>query len=426
MKLTRRMCLLAGAGVLGTTAIRPINRAILGAPSPASSSSRWVTGANPDPELLVIVFLRGGCDGLNLVAPVDDPHYIAARPANLRVHDRGAEAGLPLSNPPADLDFRLHSAAPELKELYDNGSLAIVHACGLTHGTRSHFEAQALMELGTATDKGLTTGWLSRAIAPTDTSGIIPAVALSPSLPMSLWGTTTAISMTSLEDFVLPGEADYATVLNQLYQGTSPAHAAGNRLLTALQAVDVSDSQREAILADLEAVESYSDEYAYDFGRGLRTIATLARLDVGLQVATIDYDGWDTHADQAWEFSELVAGLSQSLSAFYQDISRDRNRVTVLVMTEFGRRLRANESSGTDHGFGSVMLALGEHVNGGRIFGQWPGLATEQLDRGADLAITTDFRHVLGEYLTKRLQTPSLEAIFPDLSAYEPPDIFKA
>ena len=426
MKLTRRNCLLAGTGALGATAIRPLSSALSVAPTPSARSNVKAVSSSQNQELLVVVFLRGGCDGLNLVAPVDDPDYIAARPAHLRIQARGREAGLSMTNAPAELDFRLHAAAPELKELYDDGSLAIVHACGLTNGTRSHFEAQALMELGTDADKGLPTGWLTRAIAPSTTSGLIPIVAISPSLPTSLLGTTTAVAIADIEEFIHVGEETPFTVLYQLYQGDTSVHVAGTRTLDSLQTLKHRFSQQEALFEDLEQIESYSDEYGYELGRGLRTVATLAKLDVGLQVATIDYGDWDTHVEQSWQFSELVAGLSQSLSAFYEDMMRYRDCVTVVVMTEFGRRLRANESDGTDHGFGSVMFVLGDQVNGGRMYGQWPGLATEQLDRGADLAITTDFRHVLGEYLVRRLHIPTLEDTFPNLSTEKFLAIFKA
>ncbi|MEM9006681.1 MAG: DUF1501 domain-containing protein [Cyanobacteria bacterium P01_F01_bin.86] len=424
MKLTRRTCLLGATGALATAGIQSLNSKLSEAPGVSASIKAETIPSSQPQELLVVIFLRGGCDGLNLVAPVDDPNYVAARPSHLRVQNRGRKAGLPLRNAPADLDFRLHAAAPELKELYDDGSLALVHACGLTNGTRSHFEAQTLMELGTATDKGLTTGWLTRAIAPSDASGLIPVVAISPSLPTSLLGSTSAVAMADMEEFMSAGETIPFTILNQLYQGNTPVHVAGTRTLDSLQALNRL-SQQEAPFKDLEGVESYSDDYGYELGRGLRTITNLAKWDLGLQVATIDYDDWDTHVDQSWQFSELVAGLSQSLAAFYEDVTRYRDRVTVLVMTEFGRRLRANDSDGTDHGLGSVMFVLGNQVQGGRIYGQWPGLATEQLDRGADLAITTDFRTVLGEYLIRRVQIPELENVFPNLKSYEPLNIFK-
>ena len=127
-------------------------------------------------------------------------------------------------------------------------------------------------------------------------------------------------------------------------------------------------------------------------------------MEVGLRAAAIDFGGWDTHQNQPNYFPTLVEQLSTALAAFYNDMSRFHNRLTVVAMSEFGRRLKSNRSSGTDHGHGNVLLALGSGVNGGRIFGTWPGLATEQLDSRADLAVTTDYRTVLCELLARRRQ----------------------
>lgn len=203
------------------------------------------------------------------------------------------------------------------------------------------------MELGTVTDKGLSTGWLTRMLTPSAASGLIPAVAISSSLPISLLGSPGAVAMADLEEFIYAGEGEHLSMLNQLYQGSTVVHTAGMRMLESLQVI-AATTQQEALLEDLHRVESYSDDYGFELGRGLRAIATLARLDVGLKVAALDYGDWDTHADQAWQFEELVTGLSRSLSAFYEDIRRDRSHVTILVMTEFGRRLRAHQSEGTD------------------------------------------------------------------------------
>lgn len=424
MKLTRRICLLGGASALGTATIPVLGSRRSLSTSPISRLAS-APATQQSQDLLVVVFLRGGCDGLHLVAPVDDPHYVAARPGYLRVQERGEDTGLPLGNAPADFDFRLHASAPELKELYDNGDLAIIHACGLTNGTRSHFEAQTLMELGVANDKTLKTGWLTRTLATSQaaTATRLPAVAINSGVPLSLLGSPTAVAINHLEDFTLPGKAHYAQVLQQLYQGNSAVHQSGARVLDAVGAIH--SVATPALWAELENADAYSEEFSEELGHGLRTIATLARLEVGLTTATIDYGDWDTHVEQGWQFYDRVRGLSKSLMGFYEDVRRYRDRVTVLVMTEFGRRLRTNESEGTDHGFGTVMLALGDRVNGGRIYGQWPGLATEQLDRGTDLAITTDFRTVLSEYLMKRTPGVDPATVFPDLAASNALNIFQ-
>jgi uncharacterized protein (DUF1501 family) len=136
-------------------------------------------------------------------------------------------------------------------------------------------------------------------------------------------------------------------------------------------------------------------------------------MDAGLRVATVDYDGWDTHEGQEYRFGELVSEMSRALSAFYNDMSRFHSKMTVVVHTEFGRRLKSNQSEGTDHGYGGVHMVLGNGVKGGKLHGEWKGLANENLDEGADLAITTDYRTVLNEVLTKRVGLADTKSIFP-------------
>ena len=151
----------------------------------------------------------------------------------------------------------------------------------------------------------------------------------------------------------------------------------------------------------------------HDFSQPLKTVAQLAKMEVGLQVAAIDYGDWDTHTGQDYRLNDLVENLAKPLHAFYQDLSSLKQRVTILVMSEFGRRLKANESGGTDHGHGNLMLVLGSGIKGGRCFGQWPGLANDQLDEHADVAITTDYRQVLSEVLQSRMRGADIAKVFP-------------
>lgn len=364
-------------------------------------------------EVVVVIFLRGGCDGLHLVAPVEDPNYQAARSPELRLQGSGPDPAYPLDQAPTSGDFRLHPAAAQLKELYDSHHLAIVHACGLTHGTRSHFEAQALMESGSAQDLSLETGWLSRHLMSTSTSDLIPALAVAPHLPQSLLGSSVALAMPELEEFQLfEDDPMFNQALMELYGGEGSIQQTAQQLFRVVERVSDLDLVRERD-RDLYPEEGWGEELGY----GLSTLAQLIKRDWGLQIATLDYGDWDTHEEQDWRFQELVSGLSQGLAAFYTDLGEHQRRVTLLVMTEFGRRLRANESYGTDHGYGSVMMILGGRVNGGKIYGGWPGLAHEQLAERADLAITTDYRTVLAEILTQRLGTPRLDRVLP---GYEP------
>jgi len=385
-------------------------------------------------DILVVVSLRGGCDGLNLIAPVDDPAYVAARSAELRLAERGEYAGLRLKNALPGFDFRLHPAAAALKEIYDSGDLALVHACGLTDGTRSHFEAMEYMELGAARQARPTSGWLSRHLAAVGAPGMLPAVAVNNSLPLALLADPTAVSLPSPASFSLQGHWRYGPqqldLLREAYGGAARLEQAGARTLTAIDTLASylpHDSEGNPLpYQPADTVEYPAEEYAAELSSALQSVSQLVKMEVGLQVATVDYGGWDTHEGQSYIFPELVEGLSRSLAAFYNDLSAYRDRLTVVVISEFGRRLRANESGGTDHGFGNAMLVLGGQTNGGQMYGRWPGLATEQLADGADLAITTDYRTVLSEILTRRLANPQIEAVFPGFSStYQPLSILR-
>ena len=380
-------------------------------------------------DILVVVFLRGGMDGLALVAPVNDADYVAARGPGLRVAEQGEEAGLPLANAPGEgkLDFRIHPKAAPLKELYDSGRLALIHACGLTNGTRSHFDASALMERGIADAErqARTAGWLARHLAVSNPGGLLPAVAAASAVPDSLAGSSLGVAVPSFDDFNLYGGDAQIAALERLYAGDGPLLRAGREALRAVRTVNGklprNDDGNPAEYQP-EGGAQYPDG---DLGGTLRTVARLIKCDVGLRVATVDYGGWDTHEDQVNQFPGLVEQLSTALAGFYNDLTRYQDRLNVIVMSEFGRRLMASQSDGTDHGHGNVMMALGQNVNGGRIFGRWPGLATEQLDDHADLAVTTDYRTVLGELLVRRLGNPKLSAVLPGLKAYDPLGVFK-
>ena len=376
-------------------------------------------------DTLVIVSLRGGIDGLNLVAPGGDAHFAAARPRALRVDESGAEAGLALANRLPGADFLLHPAAAPLKELYDSNALAIVHACGLVHGTRSHFEAMDLMERASPGSR-ITSGWLSRYLAAIGDRGALTAVAASEYQPVALAGSL-AVSIPDPASFSLPDHWRYGEqqldLLRTFYGGSSALHLAGRTTLAALDMVARSvprDGDGAPLPYESEHGAEYPDDSdAAELSVALQSVARLIKLDVGLRVATVDYGGWDTHDAQDDVFPSLVNGLARGLAAFYNDLAAYHGRLTVLVLSEFGRRLKANDSGGTDHGHGNVLLALGGGINGGRMYGRWPGLAAEQLDDGADLAITTDYRAVLAEILAARTDIASEADIFPGLERGE-------
>ncbi len=398
-RVTRRTLLQGtlAAGLVAVPGVRHVAYAADGGGLP-------VRGGGP----LVVVFLRGGADTLNLVGPADDPDIIAARVPELRVRADGGGAGLRLDQTMAPgLDFRLHPEAAPLAELYAGRRLAIVHAAGLSDGTRSHFVAQDLMERGVAEEAELNrvaTGWAARWLAGgggggRSGDGAVPAIATGANTPAALTGCGAALAVADLRaGLAPPGGPQAAAVLAALHRSGDGAYArAGQAALTGLSSVDA----RLTRLPDGK-VEPYAPEggAAYDdseAGRGLQTVARLLKMDIGTRLAWVDVGGWDTHENQPGRFANAVRQLSRALAAFDADTARLPQAATVVVLSEFGRRLRGNKSQGTDHGHGGAMLVIGGRVQGGRMVGRWPGLASHQLDRGVDLAVTTDYRRVLAE-----------------------------
>jgi len=373
---------------------------------------------NNSSDTLVVVFLRGGWDALNVVPPLqgdDRGFYEKARP-NLRITDL-----LPLND-----QFGLHPALAPLHDLYKSGKMGIVHAVGLDHDTRSHFDAQEFIELGTPGSKNTTSGWITRHLQATGVSSILPVVSTS-GQPTSLLNFVPTVSVNSPSDFSQWGNdlvGSQQTALRQMYQGSSLLHQAGARTLDALNIISP--------LVEKEYQPSNGATYNDDeLGRQLKTIAQMIKLDAGLRVAAVDFGGWDTHEYETegngGYIGDLLNQLSSGLANFYLDLdSGYTDRLSVVVISEFGRRLVQNESYGTDHGHGSVMLTLGGNVNGGQVFGAWPGLHNDQLYDHADLAVTTDYRQVLSELLSKRLGNSNIENVFPGFSSqYTPLGIYR-
>jgi uncharacterized protein (DUF1501 family) len=392
--------------------------------------------AKPDQGLagqaLIVVFLRGGCDGLSFLAPSNDPDYIADRAPELRVRDDGAKPGRSLRQTcdPA-IDFRLHPEAAMLGDLYDGRHLALIHAAGLTDGTRSHFVAQDLMDRGLADSSGFRPqqdGWLTRVLKAHPSSA--PAIATTPALPGSLAFHGASLAIPDLRGGLgLPGGPAIASALSALYAGASDPF--GRSAAETLRQMDLVD-RRLARQADGRIIP-YSPEagVAYEeteSGRALRTVAQLLKMEIGLSVAAVDIGGWDHHDNLGGRFSSLVGQFARALTAFWTDVGRYHDRVTLVAMSEFGRRLRTNKSNGADHGHGGLMLVLGGRVNGGTLYGRWPGLASAHLDNGVDLAVTTDYRAVLAEILAVRLRLgPAATAdIFPGFTLGRPLGIVAA
>jgi uncharacterized protein (DUF1501 family) len=359
---------------------------------------------------LVVVFLRGGLDGLSAVIPYADDHYHRNRPTLDRGGPRpGDDAG------PSRLDDRF-ALAPELRALrpaWDEGRLAIVHAIGSDDPTRSHFEAQDQMEHGASAAQSLAGGWVARWLRATGGTGALSAIAFGAQLPESLRGAPSACAVGSVEELALTtrtgDSAGFATALAALHAG--PAGDA-----TAL----VRKGARDA-LALLDRVEDLrraakveGDVPGSALARSLAQAARLVRADLGLRAVTVDHGGFDTHFGQAVALPGQLTELGEALAFLDRALGDARDRVTTVCVTEFGRRLTENSAFGTDHGRGSVAFVLGGGVRpAGRVLGDWPGLAEDRLDEGLDLRVTTDYRDLLAEILTVRFGVRDVAAVFP-------------
>lgn len=372
--------------------------------------------------ILVVIFLRGGADGLALVSPTSDPDFIAARPESLRVLRQGDSAGRAIRQDVADVDFRFHPAVAAFADLYDAGDLSLIHAAGLPEATRSHFDAEARIErgvFGADLVPGDPSGWIGRWLASAAPSGPMPALAVGSMRPASLIGAESAVAE-SLADLVLGGSHWLAGQV-QARLAAGPG-ARGPLQGPVSDLIGLSDLIRGRFWSDQEDdVRPYVPAFDYPEGnplsRPLMTVAQTIKSDLGLRVATVDFPGWDTHVAQADAFAAQGSTLSTALMAFWRDLGPIQQDVSVVVMSEFGRRLQSNTAGGTDHGRGNVMLVLGPQAKGGRMVGRWPGLANEALEEGADLAVVTDYRDVLAELLGGHMRTGDTARVFPGHSA---------
>ncbi len=363
-------------------------------------------------EVLVVVFLRGGMDVLTALPPLegaDREVYEASRPT-LKVPVKALKA---LNN-----QIGMNPNLEPLFDLFKDGKLAVIPATGMPSDTRSHFDAMEYMELGTPNKRVSTTGWLTRMLEtapkPARTIQLTGAFMAGDELPSSLSGNLEAIAVPKLEDFNLGGDdAEFRKFLNnglsKLWSGDTWLHSAGLNTLRALETV-----------AKLQKGGSDAKYPDGDFAESLKTLARVIKEGMGVRAATVDLGGWDTHQYQGEAgkgyIGDLLNELARGLQAFYQDLGGQAKQVTVAVMSEFGRRLNENASYGTDHGHGSAMFVLGGSVQGGKVYGKFPGLQPDQLYDRADLTWTTDYRSVFSEILTTRFQHTRIKEVFPDFA----------
>jgi uncharacterized protein (DUF1501 family) len=366
-------------------------------------------------KILVAIFQRGAVDGLNVVIPFGEQRYYDLRPSIAIPKPDGT------ANSAVDLDgfFGLHPSLASLKPMFDARQLAIVDAVGSPDPTRSHFDAQDYMESGTPGFKATNDGWMNRALPPV--AGIrspIRAVSLGSSLPRSLRGRNDALAMNNLNDFQV-SDPKAAASFESMYENTRDLTLQGTGKET-FSAVRIMQSIQKQSYTPAKGAKYPNGR----FGQNLQQIARLIKADVGLEVAFADIGGWDTHVNEVGaqpavgQLANSLSDLGQSLAAFYQDLGDRMEDVAVVTMSEFGRTAKENGNRGTDHGHANVMFVMGGGIHGGKVYGDWPGLAEEQLNEGRDLALTTDFRDVLGELVARHLGNPNLKAVFP---GYESP-----
>jgi uncharacterized protein (DUF1501 family) len=348
-------------------------------------------------DILLCVFLRGGADGLNIIVPHGENAYYKARPIlNMaRPDDKGA----PASRRSLDLDgfFGLNPIMKPLLPIFQSGGILAVHATGSPDPTRSHFDAMDYMERGTPGNNSLSTGWIGRHLSSLDTGNNTPlrAIGWGNSLQQSLRGTINATAIKSIVDYHLAGRQEaadkYLKSLNALY-------AADGAELEAYS------DQTNAVLNLVSKI----NVAAYEPAHG-------AVYDVGLEVSAIDLGGWDTHHGQAPDLERNLTSLSNGLASFHTDMGDMMGKITVVVMSEFGRRVEENASGGTDHGHGNMMLVMSPNLIKKPVYTNWPGLQKEQLFDG-DVAVTTDYRDILAEVVANRLNNPALGDVFPNFT----------
>ena len=381
-----------------------------------------------DRDILVCIFQRGAADGLNAVVPYSDSNYYALRPgiaiAAPDIND--SNAALYLTE-----DFGLHPALAPFEALFNdtdiNRNIAFVHATGVPHQNRSHFAAQDLVERGVASKQGLpASGWLGRYLnlVPAASSSSFRAISISGNVPVSLQGAADPLAISNLGAFSFDQgiiDLGYPEVLSSLYRQVVPFAGPAQTALTALEELQAANlaqftPQNGAVYPDTPLANK------------LHQAGQLIKSELPVEVICVDSDGWDHHESLPPNIQQSHNELAQALEAFYTDLGAGMARITVLVHSEFGRRLAQNGSQGTDHGTAGVAYLLGGGVNSG-VYTDWPGLPTVlEVATQEDLPITTDLRAVLAQMLIRRfgLDAGDIGNIFPGFSQSTSHDIFAA
>jgi uncharacterized protein (DUF1501 family) len=370
-------------------------------------------------KTLIAIFQRGAVDGLNMVAPHGERAYYDLRPAIALAQPAAGNAEATIN---LDGFFGLHPSLAPFKSLWDSKRLAIVHAAGSPDNTRSHFDAQDYMESATPGVKSTADGWLNRYLqSKTDSErSIFRAVSMTQTTPRVLQGKAPTVAMSNLADFNIRAgqnsanvqggfEAIYDQAINDTLHGTGKDTFAAVNYLK-----QVNPGQYQP--------RNGAQYPRTPFGNSLLQIAQLIKAGVGLEIAFTDVGGWDTHVNEGGargQLGNLLQQFSNAIAALYTDLGQRMDDVVILTMSEFGRTARENGNRGTDHGHANAMFVMGNGVRGGKVYGEWPGLKSDQLYEGRDLALTTDFRDVFGEVAKRHLGSSTLQSVFPSYAVSE-------
>lgn len=400
MNLTRRAFLKSGGvAMLGLgTMPRFLRRAVAQTPM-------------PNKKVLVVLFQRGAADGLNIVVPFAEQNYYRLRPSIAIPQPKSGANDAAL-----DLDgfFGLHPSLAPLAPLYKQRQLAIVHAAGSPDSTRSHFDAQDYMESGMPGVKSGDDGWLNRYLQahPVERATPFRAVAMGQILPRTLRGSAPALALPDVRQFQVMAPTPVAEgSFEAMYDQTvdKALHGASQETFEAIDMLRKANPAR------------YPPQNGAQYPRGrlgqdLLQIAQVIKADIGAEAAFLETGGWDHHVNEGGvqgQLSNLLRNFGEGLAAFHRDLGDRMENVVLVTMSEFGRTAHENGNRGTDHGHANCMFIMGGPVKGGKVYGRWPGLAEAQLNEGRDLALTTDFRTVLGELVERHLGNADLKTVFP-------------
>jgi uncharacterized protein (DUF1501 family) len=397
--------------------------------------ARAVASEGTKRKTLVAIFMRGAADGLSIVAPFGDKRYREVRPTIAIAPPSGQNnANFPagvINGGSIDLDgtFALNGAMQPMKALWDKRQLAIVEATGSPDPSRSHFDAQDSMESGTP-GKTSGNGWLNRALpAAGDANSSLRAVALTNQVPRTLRGEHEAIVVSNLDQFRIGNNRDAASVLQAMYATTPDASLgrAGKDAFEAMKVIQSIQNGPSNLPAPRPALAGPGDPLATpqygqggELGRSLQQLARLIKAEAGVEAAFAEMGGWDHHSNETQQLSNLLRQFSNAIGAFCADMGDRMEDIVMVTMSEFGRTVEENGNAGTDHGHGSFMMVIGGSVQGGKVYGKWPGLEKEQLFEGRDLAVTTDYRAVLSELVSGHLGQKDVGKVFPGFQAAAP------